>query len=148
LKNPQTLDLPQSSPQTISNAQGTSKPSVRTRAVRSLAVAEPVVNAADAKGTNVNGQVTASDFKLEKTTFDPNQSGNTFMAAKFTVTGQVKAGDYFTAKLPDSVNGNGDVDYSNSNNTMPIADIKSTNGDVVAKATYDILTKTYTFVFT
>ena len=29
---------------------------------------------------------------------------------------------------------------------MPIADIKSTNGDVVAKATYDILTKTYTFV--
>ncbi len=40
------------------------------------------------------------------------------------------------------------MDYSNSNNTMPIADIKSTNGDVVAKATYDILTKTYTFVFT
>ncbi|GAB5782750.1 hypothetical protein JMUB7512_27950 [Staphylococcus aureus] len=29
---------------------------------------------------------------------------------------------------------------------MPIADIKSTNGDVVAKATYDILTKTYTSV--
>ena len=78
LKNPQTLDLPQSSPQTISNAQGTSKPSVRTRAVRSLAVTEPVVNAADAKGTNVNGQVTASDFKLEKTTFDPNQSGNIY----------------------------------------------------------------------
>ncbi|WRN73054.1 hypothetical protein UM582_06685 [Staphylococcus aureus] len=43
-----------------------SKPSVRTRAVRSLAVAEPVVNAADAKGTNVNDKVTASDFKLEK----------------------------------------------------------------------------------
>lgn len=148
LKNPQTLDLPQSSPQTISNAQGTSKPSVRTRAVRSLAVAEPVVNAADAKGTNVNDKVTASDFKLEKTAFDPNQSGNTFMAANFKVTGQVKSGDYFTAKLPDSVTGNGDVDYSNSNNTMPIADIKSTNGDVVAKATYDILTKTYTFVFT
>ncbi|EOD8080180.1 MSCRAMM family adhesin clumping factor ClfB, partial [Staphylococcus aureus] len=148
LKNSQTLDLPQSSPQTISNAQGTSKPSVRTRAVRSLAVAEPVVNAADAKGTNVNDKVTASNFKLEKTTFDPNQSGNTFMAANFTVTDKVKSGDYFTAKLPDSLTGNGDVDYSNSNNTMPIADIKSTNGDVVAKATYDILTKTYTFVFT
>ena len=27
-----------------------------------------------------------SNFKLEKTTFDPNQSGNTFMAANFTVT--------------------------------------------------------------
>lgn len=64
------------------------KPSVRTRAVRSLAVTEPVVNAADAKGTNVNGQVTASDFKLEKTTFDPNQSGNTFMAANFKVAGK------------------------------------------------------------
>ncbi|MEI1787788.1 MSCRAMM family adhesin clumping factor ClfB, partial [Staphylococcus aureus] len=148
LKNPQTLDLPQSSPQTISNAQGTSKPSVRTRAVRSLTVAEPVVNAADAKGTNVNDKVTASNLQLQKTTFDPNQSGNTFMAANFTVTDKVKSGDYFTAKLPDSLTGNGDVDYSNSNNTMPIADIKSTNGDVVAKATYDILTKTYTFVFT
>ncbi|HDE0254673.1 TPA: MSCRAMM family adhesin clumping factor ClfB, partial [Staphylococcus aureus] len=148
LKNPQTLDLSQSSPQTISNAQGTSKPSVRTRAVRSLAVAEPVVNAADAKGTNVNDKVTASNLQLQKTTFDPNQSGNTFMAANFTVTDKVKSGDYFTAKLPDSLTGNGDVDYSNSNNTMPIADIKSTNGDVVAKATYDILTKTYTFVFT
>ncbi len=64
----------------------------RTRAVRSLAVAEPVVNAADAKGTNVNGQVTASDFKLEKTTFDPNQSGNTFMAVNFKVAGKVKSG--------------------------------------------------------
>ncbi|HFG8911347.1 TPA: MSCRAMM family adhesin clumping factor ClfB, partial [Staphylococcus argenteus] len=155
LKSPQILDLPQSSPQTsasnnqsISNTQAVNKPSVRTRALRSLAAAEPVVNAADNKGTNVNDKVTASDFKLEKTAFDPNQSGNTFMAANFKVTGQVKAGDYFTAKLPDSLTGNGDVDYSNSNNTMPIADIKSTNGDVVAKATYDILTKTYTFVFT
>ncbi|RZH70025.1 Ig-like domain-containing protein, partial [Staphylococcus aureus] len=89
---------------------------VRTRAVSSLAVAEPAVNAADAKSTNVNDKVTASNVKLEKTTFDPNQSCNTFIAAKFTVTDKVKSGDYFTAKLTDSLTGNGDFDYSNSNN--------------------------------
>ncbi len=43
---------------------------IKNEAVRSLAVAEPVVNAADAKGTNVNDKVTAKDFQLEKTTFD------------------------------------------------------------------------------
>ncbi len=42
----------------------------------SCSYSEPVVNAADAKGTNVNDKVTAKDFQLEKTTFDPNQSGN------------------------------------------------------------------------
>ena len=31
------------------------------------------------------------------------------MAANFKVAGKVKSGDYFTAKLPDSVTGNGDV---------------------------------------
>ncbi|MBE2132610.1 clumping factor B, partial [Staphylococcus argenteus] len=84
-KSPQKLDLPQSSPQTsasnnqsISNTQAVNTPSVRTRALRSLAAAEPVVNAADNKSTNVTDKVTASDFKLEKTTVDPNHSGNTF----------------------------------------------------------------------
>ena len=43
-----------------------------------LQVAEPVVNAADAKGTNVNDKVTASNLQLQKTTFDPNQSGNIY----------------------------------------------------------------------
>ena len=67
------------------------------------------------------------------------------MAANFKVAGKVKSG-IILQRSYQIVTGNGDVDYSNSNNTMPIADIKSTNGDVVAKATYDILTKTYTFV--
>ena len=46
------------------------------------------------------------------------------MAANFKSGGKVKSGDYFTAKLPDSVTGNGDVDYSNSNNTMPFQILK------------------------
>ena len=47
------------------------------------------------------------------------------MAANFTVTDKIEIrGIILAAKLPDSLTGNGDVDYSNSNNTMQLQTLK------------------------
>ena len=50
-------------------------------------------------GTNVNDQVTASNYKLSNKTVDANDSGSTDMSVDLTVADSVKSGDYFNVKF-------------------------------------------------
>ncbi|MDN8760484.1 Ig-like domain-containing protein, partial [Staphylococcus aureus] len=74
-------------------------------------------------------------------TIDPNHSGYSKLNASFNIDGSVKSGDYFTINVPKNVTLDGDIDYSNVNNTMRLPDLKNANGDTVATGNYDTQTK-------
>ena len=96
---------------------------------------------AETSGTNVNNKVSVDQFNFDNKTIDPNHSGNTKLNTSFNIEDSVKSGDYFTFKIPKNITIDGDIDYSNANNTMKLPDLKNANGDIVATGTYDTLNK-------
>ncbi|PTK89449.1 fibrinogen-binding adhesin SdrG C-terminal domain-containing protein [Staphylococcus gallinarum] len=116
----------------------------------SLRSAEPTnqVMAAEAVGTNVNDKVNVHNFTFDSKDLYPNNSGYSNMNATFKVEGTVREGDYFTFVLPHNLTADGDIDYSNLNNTMVLPKITNVNGDVLATGTYNTETKVGTYTFT
>ncbi|UXV32543.1 fibrinogen-binding adhesin SdrG C-terminal domain-containing protein [Mammaliicoccus sciuri] len=70
------------------------------------------------------------------------------MSSKFRVDGTVKEGDYFTFVIPENLTVDGDIDYSKTDNSMKLVDIKNANGDIVAKGEYNVLSKNGRYIFT
>ncbi|EGQ4410208.1 adhesin, partial [Staphylococcus pseudintermedius] len=64
--------------------------------------------------------------------------------SNFNVNGTVKEGDYFTVKMPDTVNTFGDTRHSPDFREK----IKNSNGEVVALGEYDVANHTMTYTFT
>nr|WP_241426128.1 SdrD B-like domain-containing protein [Macrococcus armenti] len=101
----------------------------------------------DADGT-VNSLVTASNLTFGNTTFDPNNSGYTDFSADLKIDDAVVAGNTFTIQVPNQLTADGDIDYAWNNNVMPVSDIKSPTGEVIATGTYDLVTKKIVYTFT
>ncbi|MBZ8175009.1 SdrD B-like domain-containing protein [Staphylococcus delphini] len=117
----------------------TVKGTTQLRAVNATAVTP-----AAAGGTNVNDKVTASDMGISESYIEPNNSGSFYLKSRFTVDGTVKEGDYFTVKMPNTVNTYGDTRYSPDYRE----ELKNSNGDVIALGDYDVDTHTLTYRFT
>ncbi len=83
-------------------------------------------------------------MKITESYIEPNNSGNFYLKSNFNVNGTVKEGDYFTVKMPDTVNTFGDTRHS------PDFREKITNqkGEVVALGEYDVANHTMTYTFT
>ncbi|MGS4022787.1 SdrD B-like domain-containing protein [Staphylococcus pseudintermedius] len=113
-----------------------------TTQLRAVSASQPTAVAAG--GTNVNDKVTASNMKITESYIEPNNSGNFYLKSNFNVNGTVKEGDYFTVKMPDTVNTFGDTRHS------PDFREKITNqkGEVVALGEYDVANHTMTYTFT
>ncbi|EJL9296877.1 fibrinogen-binding adhesin SdrG C-terminal domain-containing protein [Staphylococcus pseudintermedius] len=113
-----------------------------TTQLRAVSASQPTAVAAG--GTNVNDKVTASDMKITESYIEPNNSGNFYLKSNFNVNGTVKEGDYFTVKMPNTVNTFGDTRHS------PDFREKITNqkGEVVALGEYDVANHTMTYTFT
>ncbi|WP_183958328.1 fibrinogen-binding adhesin SdrG C-terminal domain-containing protein, partial [Staphylococcus hominis] len=105
-------------------------------------------NAISEQGSNVNGQITASNFKITENSFDPNHSGSTELSSDFRVNGKVKEGDYFTVTIPENVSVNGDINYEKHNNTMKIKSLTNSKGHTIATGSYDVNKKVVTYTFT
>ncbi|PCF47298.1 hypothetical protein B5C09_08445 [Staphylococcus delphini] len=117
----------------------TVKGTTQLRAVNATAVTP-----AAAGGTNVNDKVTATDMGISESYIEPNNSGSFYLKSRFTVDGTVKEGDYFTVKMPNTVNTYGDTRYSPDFRE----ELKNSNGDVIALGDYDVDTHTLTYRFT
>ncbi|MDU0586303.1 Ig-like domain-containing protein, partial [Staphylococcus haemolyticus] len=100
------------------------------------------------EGSNVNNKINVNQFNFDSKTIDPNQHGYSKLNASFNIDGSVKSGDYFTINVPKNITLDGDIDYSNVNNTMHLPDLKNANGDTVATGTYDTQTKQVKYTFT
>ncbi|PCF74650.1 adhesin [Staphylococcus delphini] len=124
---------------TASRQLKTVKGTTQLRAVNATAVTP-----AAAGGTNVNDKVTASDMGISESYIEPNNSGSFYLKSRFTVDGTVKEGDYFTVKMPNTVNTYGDTRYSPDYRE----ELKNSNGDVIALGDYDVDTHTLTYRFT
>ncbi|MGV3244938.1 SdrD B-like domain-containing protein [Staphylococcus sp. 11262D007BW] len=123
-------------PQDATAADDTSAPDSQVR------------DANEPTGALVNDKVEFKNFALNNDGFNPNNSGNTRLSSEFQVQGTVREGDYFTFMLPENLTGDGDVDYSNVNNTMVLPDLLNGSGQVVATGDYNTENKTGTYVFT
>ncbi|MGE6952605.1 fibrinogen-binding adhesin SdrG C-terminal domain-containing protein, partial [Staphylococcus hominis] len=99
-------------------------------------------------GQLVNDKITVDSFKFNNKPINPNQSGHTDFNSTFIVKGNVREEDYFTFVLPHNLTADGDVDYSNVNNTMNLPDLKNSVGQVVAKGSYNTIDKIGTYKFT
>ncbi|PNZ49775.1 SdrD B-like domain-containing protein, partial [Staphylococcus intermedius] len=97
-----------------------------------------------AGGSNVNDQITASNMKISESYIEPNNSGSFYLKSDFAVNGTVKEGDYFTVKMPDTVNTFGDTRYSPDYKEQ----LKNASGEVIALGDYDVDTHTLTYRFT
>ncbi|HEC2177923.1 TPA: carboxypeptidase regulatory-like domain-containing protein [Staphylococcus delphini] len=117
----------------------TVKGTTQLRAVNATAVTP-----AAAGGTNVNDKVTASDMGISESYIEPNNSGSFYLKSRFTVEGTVKEGDYFTIKMPNTVNTYGDTRFSPDYREK----LKNSNGDVIALGEYDVDSHTLTYRFT
>ncbi|ELK4585192.1 carboxypeptidase regulatory-like domain-containing protein [Staphylococcus pseudintermedius] len=113
-----------------------------TTQLRAVSASQPTAVAAG--GTNVNDKVTASNMKITESYIEPNNSGNFYLKSNFNVNGTVKEGDYFTVKMPDTVNTFGDTRHSPDFREK----IKNSNGEVVALGEYDVANHTMTYTFT
>ena len=100
------------------------------------------------QGSNVNGKITASNFKITENSFDPNHSGSTELSSDFSVNGKIKEGDYFTVTIPENVSVNGDINYEKLNNTMKVKSLNDSKGNTVATGSYDVNKKVVTYTFT
>ncbi|QHW36518.1 YSIRK-type signal peptide-containing protein [Staphylococcus ursi] len=117
----------------------TVKGTTQLRAVNATAVTP-----AAAGGTNVNDKVTASDMGISESYIEPNNSGSFYLKSRFSVIGTVQEGDYFTVKMPNTVNTYGDTRYSPDFKEL----LKNSNGDVIALGDYDVDSHTLTYRFT
>ncbi|WP_143120396.1 SdrD B-like domain-containing protein [Staphylococcus delphini] len=117
----------------------TVKGTTQLRAVNATAVTP-----AAAGGTNVNDKVTASEMGISESYIEPNNSGSFYLKSRFTVDGTVKEGDYFTIKMPNTVNTYGDTRFSPDYREK----LKNSNGDVIALGEYDVDSHTLTYRFT
>ncbi|WP_214520476.1 SdrD B-like domain-containing protein [Staphylococcus pseudintermedius] len=113
-----------------------------TTQLRAVSASQPTAVAAG--GTNVNDKVTASNMKITESYIEPNNSGNFYLKSNFNVNGTVKEGDYFTVKMPDTVNTFGDTRHSPDFTEA----LKNSNGDVIALGEYDVASHTLTYKFT
>ncbi|HGH0851549.1 TPA: SdrD B-like domain-containing protein [Staphylococcus pseudintermedius] len=113
-----------------------------TTQLRAVSASQPTAVAAG--GTNVNDKVTASDMKITESYIEPNNSGSFYLKSRFTVDGTVKEGDYFTVKMPETVNTYGDTRHSPDFTEA----LKNSNGDVIALGEYDVASHTLTYKFT
>ena len=122
-------------PAQLKNIKGTTQ-------LRAVSASQPTAVAAG--GTNVNDKVTASNMTITESYIEPNNSGNFYLKSNFNVNGTVKEGDYFTVKMPNTVNTFGDTRHS------PDFREKITNqkGEVVALGEYDVANHTMTYTFT
>ncbi|ANZ34538.1 fibronectin-binding protein FnbA [Staphylococcus carnosus] len=94
-------------------------------------------------GTNVNDQVTASNYKLSTKTVDANDSGSTDMSVDLSVADSVKSGDYFTVQFPKYLNYFG----NSTPQSTKIPDLM--NGDqVVASGAFNPDDNSLTYTFT
>ncbi|MDE9799885.1 SdrD B-like domain-containing protein [Staphylococcus delphini] len=117
----------------------TVKGTTQLRAVNATAVTP-----AAAGGTNVNDKVTASEMGISESYIEPNNSGSFYLKSRFTVDGTVKEGDYFTIKMPNTVNTYGDTRFSPDYREK----LKNSNGHVIALGEYDVDSHTLTYRFT
>ncbi|WP_214534817.1 SdrD B-like domain-containing protein [Staphylococcus pseudintermedius] len=113
-----------------------------TTQLRAVSASQPTAVAAG--GTNVNDKVTASDMGISESYIEPNNSGSFYLKSRFTVDGTVKEGDYFTVKMPETVNTYGDTRHSPDFTEA----LKNSNGDVIALGEYDVASHTLTYKFT
>ncbi|MDE9879902.1 carboxypeptidase regulatory-like domain-containing protein [Staphylococcus pseudintermedius] len=113
-----------------------------TTQLRAVSASQPTAVAAG--GTNVNDKVTASDMGISESYIEPNNSGSFYLKSRFTVDGTVKEGDYFTVKMPNTVNTYGDTRHSPDFTEA----LKNSNGDVIALGEYDVASHTLTYKFT
>ncbi len=113
-----------------------------TTQLRAVSASQPTAVAAG--GTNVNDKVTASDMGISESYIEPNNSGSFYLKSRFTVDGTVKEGDYFTVKMPNTVNTFGDTRHSPDFTEA----LKNSNGDVIALGEYDVASHTLTYKFT
>ncbi|HHU6750597.1 TPA: SdrD B-like domain-containing protein, partial [Staphylococcus pseudintermedius] len=97
-----------------------------------------------AGGSNVNDKVTASDMDITESYIEPNNSGSFYLKSRFTVNGTVQEGDYFTVKMPNTVNTYGDTRYDPNYKES----LKNSNGQVIAEGLYDAESHTMTYTFT
>ncbi|HBJ9619462.1 TPA: carboxypeptidase regulatory-like domain-containing protein [Staphylococcus pseudintermedius] len=93
---------------------------------------------------HVNDKVTASDMGISESYIEPNNSGSFYLKSRFTVDGTVKEGDYFTVKMPNTVNTFGDTRHSPDYQEK----LKNANGQVIALGNYDVDSHTLTYTFT
>ncbi|WP_368548834.1 Ig-like domain-containing protein [Staphylococcus warneri] len=121
------------------STESTPKP-VNRLAVRELKAVQ--------QGSNVNDKVKTSQFNFDIKIIDPNHSGHENFDASFIIDDSVKSGDNFTFKIPKNITIDGDIDYSNLNNTIKLPNLKNANCDVIATGTYDTVNKTGKFTFT
>ncbi len=113
-----------------------------TTQLRAVSASQPTAVAAG--GTNVNDKVTASDMGISESYIEPNNSGSFYLKSRFTVDGTVKEGDYFTVKMPNTVNTFGDTRHSPDYQEK----LKNANGQVIALGNYDVDSHTLTYTFT
>ncbi|EMC0268354.1 fibrinogen-binding adhesin SdrG C-terminal domain-containing protein [Staphylococcus pseudintermedius] len=88
--------------------------------------------------------MTASDMGISESYIEPNNSGSFYLKSRFTVDGTVKEGDYFTVKMPNTVNTFGDTRHSPDYQEK----LKNANGQVIALGNYDVDSHTLTYTFT
>ncbi|WP_241521923.1 SdrD B-like domain-containing protein [Staphylococcus delphini] len=122
-------------PRQLKQVQGTSL-------FRAASASEATPTAAG--GTNANDKVTASEMGISESYIEPNNSGSFYLKSRFTVDGTVKEGDYFTVKMPNTVNTYGDTRLSPDYRE----ELKNSNGDVIALGEYDVDSHTLTYRFT
>lgn len=108
-----------------------------TTQLRAVSASQPTAVAAG--GTNVNDKVTASDMGISESYIEPNNSGSFYLKSRFTVDGTVKEGDYFTVKMPNTVNTFGDTRHSPDYQEK----LKNANGQVIALGNYDVDSHTH-----
>ncbi|MDY3360478.1 MAG: fibrinogen-binding adhesin SdrG C-terminal domain-containing protein [Clostridium celatum] len=120
----------------------------RSNFLRSANNTEQPEEREDTLGQNVNNQVNVDKFNFNNQVLYPNNSGYTELSSSFKVEGTVREGDYFTFILPEFLSADGDIDYSNLNNTMILPELKNSAGQIVATGTYNTISKTGKYIFT
>ncbi|PNZ10065.1 hypothetical protein CD113_10910, partial [Staphylococcus simiae] len=103
-------------------------------------------------GTNVNDKVNFTNLTMTTTqgrTLNGNpdvwitSADNIIIKGNYQIDNTVKEGDYFTVKYGDYIRPGGGIDYLPGN-----VDLKSVDGDIVARGDYDKASNTIKYTFT